>query len=207
MGLLCSTRSKREGGAVTKHWLLVIIALSAVGALLVMPLPAQSTHSTSTVDQVSIDMNSTGNGTPAVGDRDGDVVPDAEGFPALVCGAAPFAGDGLDNDLDGTSVDGCPKRPGGPATVGTPEQGLCGNGMDDDRSDIDGTTIIGDYPGEVDGIADDGCQVALSPQEVCAEIIDDGVRNADEDIIDKALIDITVGAQPGPGEGHLSTGG
>ena len=57
----------------------------------------------------------------------------------------------------------------------------------------------------MDGVADDGCQVTLTPLEQCAEIIDDGVLNADEDSLfasqDRLSIDITVGAQPGPGGG------
>jgi hypothetical protein len=199
MDVLCSIRSTARGGAATNRLFFATIALLAVGALLAMPSPTQSTHSTSTVDRVSIDMDEAGNGVPAVGDRDGDTVPDAEGFPVLVCGALPvFAGDGRDDDLDGTADDGCP---GAPASVGTPEQGVCGNGIDDDRTDINGSTMIGDYPAEVDGSADDGCQVTLSSRQTCAEIIDDGVLNADEDIVDKVFVDITVGAQPGPAGG------
>jgi hypothetical protein len=44
--------------------------------------------------------------------------------------------------------------------------------------------------------------VTLSAREPCAEIIDDGVLNAGEDqISDRVFIDITLGAQPGPGGG------
>lgn len=132
-----------------------------------MPSPAHSTHSTSTVDQISIDMNSAGNGTPAVGDRDGDGVVDAEG--------------GAD-DVNGLV-------------------GVCGNGLDDDTGDFNGSTVIGDAAGEIDGSPDDGCQVLLSTRETCREIMDDGVLSAGEDATDRLFVDVTVGAQPGPGGG------
>jgi len=127
------------------------------------------------IDQVSVDVGPPGvaqsvdaNGVPAMGDRDGDTVADAEGYGTPDGGDAP---------------------------------GVCGNGIDDDLSDSNGDTT----PDAADGVADDGCQVPLSARESCIEIIDDGVLNADEDSLvtgqDRAIIDITVGAQPGPGGG------
>jgi len=131
------------------------------------------------VDQMSIDMGPPGaavdiegNGKPAIADRDGDTLVDAEGYDT------PDPGD-------------------------TP--GICGNGIDDDLRDSNADTI----PDLADGSADDGCVVTLTARETCIEIIDDGVLNADEDSIanvpqvgqDRASIDITIGAQPGPGGG------
>src|SRR3990172_6421458 len=79
--------------------------------------------------------------------------------------------------------------------------GVCANGLDDDLRDSDGDAT----PDAPDGVIDDGCVVPLSPLETCIEIIDDGVLNADEDAQvggkDRAVIDIIVGAQPGPGGG------
>jgi hypothetical protein len=135
----------------------------------------------SSVDQVSIDMGPPGvangverNGKPAVGDRSGDGIVDAEGYNT------PDPGD-------------------------TP--GACGNGIDDDQADTDGDTVPG--PGGFDGVADDGCVVTLSQRETCAEIIDDDVLNADEDQLtsgqDRLRLDVTVGAQPGPGGGIPAT--
>src|SRR3972149_4543181 len=40
-------------------------------------------------------------------------------------------------------------------------QGTCGNSVDDDQVDIDGSTEIGDSPGEIDGSPDDGCPVTV----------------------------------------------
>jgi len=160
------------------------------------------------IDQVSIDMGPPGvavdveeNGKPAAGDRNFDLIPDAEGFGAKVCSWSFFGspGDGVDDDGDTVADDGCPDS--GVPSSGTPEQGLCGNGIDDDPS-------VGPIPPGTmtfDGAADDGCQVTLTPLEQCAEIIDDGILNADEDFLvggqDRLSIDITVGAQPGPGGG------
>jgi hypothetical protein len=113
---------------------------------------------------VAVDVD--GNGKPAVGDRDGDTVPDAEGYDTPHSADAP---------------------------------GVCGNGVDDDPGDLEGDTVPDPRP---DGVADDGCQVTLTPLERCAEIIDDGILNADEDFLeDRLSIDITVGAHPGPGGG------
>ncbi len=128
------------------------------------------------IDFASIDMGPPGvavdvegNGRPAVGDRNDDGIPDAEGY------------DTPD-----------PYRPDVP--------GICGNGLDDDAG-----VFSSGNPRPPDGVADDGCVVPLTPLEQCAEIIDDGVLNADEDLLvggqDMAAIDITVGAQPGPGGG------
>jgi hypothetical protein len=112
------------------------------------------------VDQISIDMNSAGNGIPAVGDRDGDLTADAEGA------ADP---------------------------VNAFVMGECGNGRDDDIFDADGTTIAGDFPGEVDGVADDGCQVLLSTRETCREIFVDSLFSPGEDGIDRIIADVTIG--------------
>jgi hypothetical protein len=72
--------------------------------------------------------------------------------------------------------------------------GICGNGLDDDQGDTDGDTVP---DGPLDGVADDGCQMPLTPVETCINIIDDGVKNADEDAVvagqDRAMIDVTVG--------------
>jgi hypothetical protein len=89
-----------------------------------------------------------------VGDRDGDTVPDAEGYDT------PLPDDAA---------------------------GICGNGLDDDS-----------VPWQpADGVADDGCQIPLTPRETCINIVDDGVKNADEDAVvagqDRSMIDITVG--------------
>ncbi|GAG51889.1 unnamed protein product, partial [marine sediment metagenome] len=82
--------------------------------------------------------------------------------------------------------------------------GICGNGTDDD-----------DWGGAIpkDGVADDGCVVTLSTLESCAEVWDDDILNKDEDELvgspvpnkDVAWIDVTVGAQPGPGGGIPAT--
>jgi len=72
--------------------------------------------------------------------------------------------------------------------------GVCGNGLDDDRADTDGDTVP---DGPLDGVADDGCQMPLTVRETCINIIDDGIKNADEDAVvagqDRSMIDITVG--------------
>lgn len=109
-----------------------------------------------------------------MGDRDGDGIRDAEGARDHVNGVV----------------------------------GVCGNNIDDDRGDWDGDTAVANTlysPNEIDNVADDGCQVTLTLLEQCAEIIDDGILNADEDFVvngqDRLSIDITVGAQPGPGGG------
>jgi hypothetical protein len=153
---------------------------------------AQTAHSTAALDNLSLDMDPTGNGTPAAG---ANPWPEAEGSLTTNC-------DTYDSDLDGTVDDGCL---GGPAAVGGPEGGVCGNGLDDDQADLDLSGIIGDAGGEIDGVADDGCVVTLGARQDCVEIIDDGVLNGGEDAIvsgqDRAFIDVTVGAQPGPDGG------
>jgi hypothetical protein len=113
-------------------------------------------------------MNSAGNGTPAVGDRDGDGVPDAEG--------ARDVGNGF-------------------------VTGVCGNSIDDDIGDFDGSTVAGDAPGEIDGSPDDGCPIPLSTRQTCREIADDDVTGPGEDANDRLFIDVTVGGQPGAGGG------
>jgi hypothetical protein len=156
-------------------------ALLLLGATLRQDASANHDERGGHIDQVSIDMGPpgvavdvAGNGKPAVGDRDGNSVPDAEGARDLVNGVV----------------------------------GTCGNNIDDDQGDWDGDTVIANTPvsfSEIDNVADDGCQVTLTPLEQCAEIIDDDVLNADEDFLvagqDRLSIDITVGAQPGPGGG------
>jgi hypothetical protein len=153
-----------------------------------------SAHAIGTINQLSIDMQDAGNGVAGAGDRDGNTLPDSEG----VITNPPCGPDGNDDDADGTADDGCP---GGPATVGgSPEYGLCGNALDDDKVDVNGDGIAG--AGDVfDFTADDGCVVTLSTQETCIEIWDDGILNMDEDTADRARIDITVGSQAGPGGG------
>jgi len=166
-----------------RHGRLIFIALIALAALGWQSQSAQATHTSGPygplphVDQISIDVGPPGvnvgvegNGKPAVGDRDFNGVPDAEGYDTSWPGDAP---------------------------------GLCGNGMDDDQADPNGDTVPG--PGGFDGIADDGCQVTLTPLETCAEIIDDGILNADEDALvsgqDRLTLDITTGAHPGSSPG------
>ena len=137
------------------------------------------------IDQISIDMGRGGvavgvedNGKASVGDRNGDGVNDSEGAPPAPVPGAP------DTGVSGN---------------------LCGNGLDDDQSDIDGSTVIGDSPSETDGIADDGCQVTLTPLDICREIINDNILNADEDTLagtqDRISIDVTTGAHPGTSPG------
>lgn len=146
------------------------------------------------IAQMSIDLDEAGNGTTTVVDRNADTVVDAEGTVEGVCGNNG-TGDGQDDDGDTVVDDGCPA--GGPAANGTPETGLCGNGVDDDPYDPPGPAGA-----TFDGAADDGCQVPLSTQQTCIEIINDGILNADEDSdVDLASIDVTVGNQPGPGDG------
>ena len=155
-----------------RHVRPIFIALIALAALSWQSQPAQATHTVSGgsplahIDQISIDLGPAGtnvgvegNGKPAVGDRDGDGVVDAEGAP----------------------------DPGGNP------MGVCNNGLDDDSG--------GPFAVPPDGVADDGCQVTLTPRETCAEIIDDGLLNADEDFIDTLSVDVTVGVQPGVSPG------
>jgi len=190
------------------------------------PPPEQTAHSTAGIDAVSIDMDHTGNGSPAVGMRYfNEPLPVAEGTPVGACTFTAWYGttnDAEDDDADGSVNDGCPPIASpetsgqcsnntdddgdtttndGCPSVGTPEMGVCGNNIDDDPADTSGDTIT-----DFDGGADDGCQVALSGRESCAEIIDDDILNSDEDQLgtggqDRASLDITVGAQPGPGGG------
>ena len=145
---------------------------------IIQPTPTPKPANQS-IDQISIDVGPAGvaqgvtaNGVPATADRDGDGVPDSEGYDTPDAGDAP---------------------------------GVCGNGLDDDLADSDGDTT----PDAPDGVIDDGCQVTLSPLESCIEIVDDDTLNADEDAQvggqDRASIDITVGAQPGPGGGIPAT--
>jgi hypothetical protein len=146
----------------------------------------------SPINQLSIDMQDAGNGAAGAGDRNGDTLPDSEGVQT-----SPPCADTNDDDGDTTADDGCAA---GPPVVGTPEFGLCGNTIDDDKVDIDGsgTQEAGDV---FDFTADDGCVTTLSTRETCIAIWDDGILNQDEDTIDRARIDITVGSQPGPGGG------
>src|SRR3990172_3809651 len=163
-----------------RHVRPIFIALIALAALSWQSQPAQATHTVSGgsplahIDQISIDLGPAGtnvgvegNGKPAVGDRDGDGVVDAEGARDPASDPVPV--------------------------------GVCGNGIDDDPGDTTGDTIPD--PDGFDGVADDGCQVTLTPLEICAEIIDDGILNADEDFVDTLSVDVTVGSQPGTGPG------
>lgn len=197
-----------------QHSRLVFIALLALAALGWQSQSVYATHTTSGgtplahIDQISIDLGPAGtnvgvegNGKPAVGDRDSDGVVDAEGAaPAVFDPTNIEDGAGPGSCVDALDNGGDFRRDANdPDCFDTP--GICGNGLDDDQLDINGSTVIGDSPGEIDGVADDGCQVTLTPLETCAEIIDDGVLNADEDFIDTLSVDVTVGAQPGSGPG------
>ena len=155
----CSvTTARRTVSALRRPVVLLgIVALTVLLMGGVTQPAAQASDPASTIDQISIDMDETGNGVPAVGNRDGDGLDDAEGAADPVYGV----------------------------------MGTCGNATDDDFG--------GPIP--ADGVADDGCVVTLSAREPCIEIIDDGILNANEDVPDMAYIDVTVGAQPGPGGG------
>ena len=103
----------------------LLIALLVLAALGWQSQPAQANHTNSGgaplahIDQISIDLGPSGtnvgvtaNGTPAVGDRDGDGVVDAEGAPDRGGNPPGFCGNGLDDDpdvsavLDGVADDG-----------------------------------------------------------------------------------------------------
>jgi hypothetical protein len=116
---------------------------------------------------------------------------------ALVTNGRPAAGD-RDGDTVADAEGYDTPDPGD-------EPGVCGNGLDDDRADTDGDTVP---DGPLDGVADDGCQVALTVRETCINVIDDGIKNADEDAVvagqDRAMVDITVGQPPPPVEWRSS---
>ncbi|MDO8615359.1 MAG: thrombospondin type 3 repeat-containing protein [Dehalococcoidia bacterium] len=182
---------------------LLTIALAVLGVRI---LPgggevAQASHSASTIDRVSFDMDPTGNGNQAAGDRNGDTLPDAEGVvTSPPCGnvAGPPGGPG-DDDMDGTDDDGCP---GGPAAVGPPEYGLCGNGLDDDKVDPSANGGPNEAGDVFDFTADDGCVPTLSARQTCANINNNNILDADEDAVDRIFMDITVGRHPGTGPGQ-----
>src|SRR3989304_3701971 len=109
-----------------------------------------------TIDQISIDMSPDDvhprvtpfvNGDDAVGDRDANGQPDAEGAADQINGIV----------------------------------GTCGNGIDDDQGDWDGSGTVGDAFGEIDGVADDGCVKTLGPWDACIEIWGDDILTARED--------------------------
>lgn len=80
---------------------------------------SRASHSTATVDQMSIDMSPDGNGIPAVGDRNKDGLPDAEGFDTSSPGdTAGVCGNGLDDDLGDSNGDTVPDSPDGAADDG-----------------------------------------------------------------------------------------
>jgi len=157
----------------------IFIALIALAALSWQGQTADATHTNSGgaplahIDQISIDLGPAGTNVGVEGN----------GKPAV--------GD--------RNFDGIPDTEGYDTSWPGDTPGTCGNGIDDDQADPNGDTIPG--PGGFDGIADDGCQVTLTPLEFCAEIIDDGILNADEDFIDTLSVDVTVGVQPGVSPG------
>src|SRR3990172_4099280 len=175
-----------------------LAALAVLLLLLGAGLEQPSAQAIGTISQVSIDMQDAGNGIPGSGDRNGDGTADSEGAePSPSAEPRAPCADGNDDDGDTTPDDGCT---GGPAAVGSPEYGLCGNALNDDNVDLNGNGIF--EAGDVfDFTADDGCVTTLSTQETCIEIWDDGILNMDEDTVDRARIDITVGNQAGPGGG------
>jgi hypothetical protein len=83
---------------------------------------SRASHSTATVDQMSIDMSPDGNGIAAVGDRNEDALPDAEGIDTLSPGdTAGVCGNGLDDDLADSNGDTVPDSPDGAADDGCVE--------------------------------------------------------------------------------------
>jgi len=157
----------------------IFLALLVLAALSWQSQPAHATHTNSGgaplahIDQISIDPGPTGTNVGVEGN----------GKPAV-------------GDRD---FDGIPDTEGYDTSWPGDTPGTCGNGIDDDQADPNGDTIPG--PGGFDGIADDGCQVTLTPLETCAAIIDDGVLNVDEDFVDTLSVDVTVGVQPGTSPG------
>jgi hypothetical protein len=107
----------------------------------------------------------------------------------------PACLNGMDDDADLVVDDGCPATPEG-GICGAPGSGLEGDD-DTQESGPPGPTPFLDN----DTSGDDGCVKTLTAQETCAEILDDGVLNADEDAVDAVDVDVTIGAQPGPGGG------
>ena len=106
----------------------LLIALLALAVLGWQGQAAQANHTISGgsplahIDQISIDLGPagtnagvTGNGLPAVGDRNGDGLVDAEGAPDPASGGVPggICGNDIDDDpdvsavLDGVADDGC----------------------------------------------------------------------------------------------------
>jgi len=156
--------------------------VAAMGLLAVLVFAwqgqGQPAAAQSTIDQISIDMSPDDvhprvtpfvNGDAAVGDRDANGQPDAEG-----------------------AADQGPP----PGIVG-----VCGNGIDDDQGDWDFSGTVGDAPGEIDGVADDGCVATLSVRQTCANISNNNILDADEDAVDRIVLDVTVGQQPGTAPG------
>ena len=127
------------------------------------------------LDQISIDMGPPGVATGVEGN-----------------GVAAIGDRDMDGVMDAEGFD--TPDPGDAA-------GVCGNSIDDDLADSNADTV----PDLADGVIDDGCVVTLTTRETCAEVIDDGALNADEDSVttgqDRLSVDITVGVQPGPGGG------
>ena len=156
-----------------RHARPLLIALLALAALGWQSQSAQATHTISGGSPLPhIDQISID-----VGPAGTNVGVTGNGTPAV-----GYRGGG-DNLVD---AEGAPDEGGNPSN-----DGVCGNGIDDDP----------DVSAVPDGVADDGCQVTLTPLETCAEIIDDGILNADEDFVDTLSVDVTVGAQPGTGSG------
>ena len=97
----------------------LLIALLVLAALGWQSQPAQANHTNSGgaplahIDQISIDLGPSGtnvgvtaNGTPAVGDRNGDGLVDAEGAPDPASGGVPggICGNDIDDDPDASAV-------------------------------------------------------------------------------------------------------
>src|SRR3990172_6884743 len=155
-----------------RHVRPIFIALIALAALSWQSQPAQATHTVSGGSPLAhIDQISID-----LGPAGRNVGVEGNGNPAA-------------GDRDG---DGVVDAEGAPDPGGNP-MGVCNNGLDDDSG--------GPFAVPPDGVADEGCQVTLTPGETCAEIIDDGLLNADEDFIDTLSVDVTVGVQPGVSPG------
>jgi hypothetical protein len=150
-----------------------LLFLVAVVALSWQGSNAIATHSSAGIGVISIDV-----GPPLVASE-----AEANGNPA--------AGDrNGDTVIDAEGIDTL--DPGD-------DPGVCGDGLDDDQADTNGDTVPG--PGGFDGVADDGCQMAITPPDTCVEIMDDNILNGGEDFLlggqDLASIDVTVGRHEG----------
>lgn len=143
---------------------LIFVLLLALSALLLIsvlarpaPQSARATHDPgggSHIDQISIDMGPPGvatgvtsNGLPAVGDRNGDGVLDAEGYDTPDVGdAAGICGNGLDDDLADSDADTVPDLADGSADDGCvlalSSNEICVEIVDNDALDADEDTLV-----------------------------------------------------------------